>query len=202
MIRFRSWIGIVAMALVFASPGMLTSPVAAKPPVDAESLIPPPPEGADCSANGTRVFCHTSVIEPDFLNEPILDLPCGQMYETSHDERRGLRWYDAASRMIVKRLVFFDLHGWWSLSPTGAGQIVRVSVNAVSRDVVFPDPYDQDTWPHEFHGVGFKIQAPGYGVITSATHAEGYEPDDEAHGLADALTAPGVSGELCAALGA
>jgi hypothetical protein len=133
------------------------------------------------------------------VNEPILDLPCGTVYETSHDERRGLRWYDAASGLIVKRLVFFDLHGSWSLSPSGP-PTVRVTVNAVSRDVIFPDPYDQDTWPHEFYGVGFMMQARGYGVITNVTHDEGYEPDEWAHGLVDALAAPEVSSELCAAL--
>jgi hypothetical protein len=201
MFRFRSWVGIVATVMAFTSPAMFASPAAADA-VDAESLIPPPPEGADCKATGTRVICHTSVIEPDFVNEPLIDLPCGTVYETSHDERRGLRWYDGETSEIEKRLVFFDLHGSWSLSPTGEGPTVSVSVNAVSRDVVFPDPFDQDTWPTSFHGAGFTVKAPGYGVITKVTHDEGYGPDEEAHGLADALSAQGVASELCAALGA
>ena len=44
MFRFRSWVGIMATALAFTSFGMVTSPAAAKPPVDAESLSLDKPE--------------------------------------------------------------------------------------------------------------------------------------------------------------
>jgi hypothetical protein len=198
-------IRILATAIAFVLSGLAvaadTGAATAKPTVDTDTLTPPPPDGADCRADGNRIICHTSVIEPDRLSEPLFDLPCGTVYETSTDERRGLRWYDAGSLTIVKRLVFFDLHGTWSLSASGNGPTAKVTVNAVSRDVAFPDPYDQDTWPTVFHGVGFTIEAPGYGVIAHLTHQQGYEPDEGDHGTSSSLQDPAVSSELCAALG-
>ena len=193
-------VAIAALTLVAVI--TMSGPATATSSVDLDTLIPPPPPGADCWGDGSRIICHTSVIEPDRLNEPLLELPCGTVYETSFDVRRGIRWYDASSRTIVKRVVFFDLGGTWSLSPTGAGPSAKVTVNALSRDVVFPDPEDQDTWPTTFYGAGFTVQAAGYGVITHVTHEEGYGPDEDAHGVADAVNDPAVASELCAALGA
>jgi hypothetical protein len=194
---------VIAVAFVAAltATAVMAVPAVGKPAVDTDALIPPPPDGADCRADGNRIMCHTSVIEPDRVNEPLLDLPCGTVYETSTDERRGLRWYDSSSLTIVKRLVFFDLEGTWSLSANGEGPKAKITVHAVSRDVVFPDPFDQDTWPHVFHGVGLTVGAPGYGVIAHVTHQEGYEPDEGDHGVSSALQDPKVSSELCAALG-
>jgi hypothetical protein len=169
--------------------------------VDQDTLIPQPPPGADCRADGNRVICHTAVVEPDKVNEPLLELPCGTVYETSTDVRRGIRWYDASSRTIVKRFVSFDLQGAWSLSPAGAGPAARIAVHAVSRDVSFPDPEDPDSWPTTFYGAGLTVQAPGYGVIALVSHEEGYGPDEDAHGVGGALEDPEVASELCAALG-
>jgi hypothetical protein len=199
MMRLVAFARVALLAVIGLT--WMTVPVSAGSPVDPDSLIPVPPPGADCRADGNRIICHTSVIEPDAVNEPILELACGTIYETSHDVRRGIRWYDATSRTIQKRYVAFELAGTWSLSPNGSGPTATVTVQAISRDVVFPDPYDPDTWPTTFYGVGFSVRAPGFGVIAHVRHEDGYGPDEESHGVADALGDQEVSSELCAALG-
>jgi hypothetical protein len=193
---------LIAAALAILALVLVGPPITARPSVDLDALIPPPPPGANCRVVGTQVICHTGVVEPERVNEPLLDLPCGTVYETSTDVRRGLRWYDSTSLTIVKRLVFFDLEGTWSLSAVGVGPTVRITGRAVNRNVIFPDPEDPDTWPATFHGPGFTIQAEGFGVIAEINSLEGYEPDDFAHGVANAMHDPDVASELCAALGA
>ena len=195
--RYVATAALAILGLVLVAP-----PITARPSVDLDALIPPPPPGADCRVVGTQVICHTGVVEPERVNEPLLDLPCGTVYETSTDVRRGLRWYDSTSGTIVKRLVFFDLEGTWSLSAAGTGPTVTITGRAVRRDVSFPDPEDPDSWPITFHGPGFTIQAERFGVIAQIGGPEGYDPDDFAHGVADAVQDPDVAIELCAALGA
>ena len=199
MPRIRSFAVGAAMAVAILT--ALAPEAPAKPVVDRDSLVPPPPAGADCRAAGQRVICHTGVIEPERINEPLLDLPCGTLYESSTDVRRGIRWYDASSHTIVKRFVSFDLEGTWSLSPSGEGPVAEVSGRATSLDVVFPDPEDPDTWPTVFRGVGFTVQARGVGVIAHVGRSEGYDPDDYAHGVGTTLADPDVASALCDALG-
>jgi len=45
--------------------------------------------------------------------------PCGLVYETADEVRRGIRWY--VDGLLTRRFVFADDSGSWSLSPTGAG---------------------------------------------------------------------------------
>jgi hypothetical protein len=110
--------------------GALAGPAAAAT-VDPDTLNPPPPPGADCREDGTWIICHTGLTF-DAVNAPIDDfgLPCGTIYETSNDVRRGIRWYGRADRTIVKRVVTQDVEGTWSLSPTGAGPAVSLSAHA------------------------------------------------------------------------
>ena len=83
---------------------------AAKAPVDPDTLVPPPPN-ATCQATGRFIVCDTS-FAIHLVNEPIdFGLPCGIVYETVDDVRRGERWYDADTLTIVKRLVFQDMAG-------------------------------------------------------------------------------------------
>jgi hypothetical protein len=168
--------------------------------VDPNTLIPPPPPGAECSATGAFVICHTDFVE-SAVNEPIVDftLPCGTIYETINDVRRGIRWYDSSDLTIVKRLVFQDAEGSWSLSPTGEGPTVTLTAHANWRNLEFPDPLDESTWPTTFHGNEFTLSAPGFGVIA---HVAGLDlPDGTHHGAARVIEDPVVAAELCAALG-
>jgi hypothetical protein len=196
MIRIRSLRRAAVIAVVAT---VLTVPSAfAGSTVDPNTLIPPPPPGAECSATGAFVICHTDFVE-SALNEPIFDLPCGTIYETINDVRRGIRWYDSSDLMIVKRLVFQDAEGTWSLSPTGDGPTVMLTAHSNWRNLEFPDPLDESTWPTTFHGNGFTLQAPGFGVIA---HIAGLDlPDGTHHGVARVIEDPTVAAELCSALG-
>jgi hypothetical protein len=199
MNRIRSLRRVAAMALltmVVVVPSALAGST-----VDPNTLIPPPPPGAECRATGAFVICHTDFVETA-VNEPIVDfaLPCGTIYETINDVRRGIRWYNSSDLMIVKRLVFQDAEGTWSLSPTGDGSTVTLTAHANWRNLEFPDPLDESTWPTTFHGNGFTLQAPGFGVIA---HIAGLDlPDGTHHGVARVIEDPAVAAELCSALGA
>ncbi|MEO6056385.1 MAG: hypothetical protein ABIQ49_06055 [Gemmatimonadales bacterium] len=167
--------------------------------VDPSALTPAPSlvgATAECRADGRWIICHTSLpLEP--VNEPVFELPCGTVYETSHDDRHAIRWYNAADSVIVKRHAFQDLEGTWSLSPEGAGPTVAIAVHANWYDSRYADPNDLDSGVRSTHGE-FTARAPGYGVIA---HIAGLDlPDDTHRGVFRFIDDPGVAAELCAAL--
>jgi len=165
--------------------------------VDPNALTPvPPPElQPDCRADGRWIVCYT-MVATHFVNAPINDfgLPCGTIYETSTDIRHGIRWYDAGDSVIVKRHVREDLGGVWSLSPDGAGPVVRVTIHANWYDSHYADPLDLDSGVREYHGM-FSANAPGIGNI--AITAGHDEPDGTHHGV---VPGPDAAANLCAAL--
>src|SRR5262249_48514085 len=55
---------------------------AGRPIPDPPVLQPPPPPGAVCRADGPHVICDT-FLDTTLENEPVFDLPCGTVYETS-----------------------------------------------------------------------------------------------------------------------
>src|SRR5688572_27672041 len=119
--------------IVIAVAAVTTGPAAAGPVVDPSTLQPEPPPGAVCRANGPWTICQTTFLV-DVVNEPVvfLDLPCGTVYETIADVREGIRWY--LDGKLVKRFVSQNAEGSWSLSPTGAGPVVKISLHANWRD--------------------------------------------------------------------
>jgi hypothetical protein len=167
--------------------------------VDPAALTPAPPlvgAEAECRANGRWILCHTTlVLEP--VNEPVFDLPCGTVYETSRDIRLGTRWYNAADSVIVKRHVNQNLEGTWSLSPDGAGPTVTITVHANWYDSQYADPTDIDSGVGASHGEA-TVSVPGRGVIV---HIAGLDrPDDTHRGVFRFIDDPAVAAELCAAL--
>jgi hypothetical protein len=162
-------------------------------PVDPATLTPEPPPGATCTANGpTLVICHTVFVE-DLVNEPVFGLPCGQVFETSHDPRIGIRWYQDG--LIVRRQVFSDFEGTWSLSPSGDEPSVRIEghVNWVDSYAV---PGDESSASTTFHGLGLHAFVPG-GVVQIA----GLErPDGDPSGVFRFPEDPAAAAALCAAL--
>jgi hypothetical protein len=193
--RARTRVGLLAVAGVM----WMAGPAAAGPLVDPDTLQPPPPPGSECRLDGAWIICHTSLVFAP-VNEPILDfrLPCGTLYETASDVRRGIRWYDSSTGRLVTRFVTQDFEGTWSLSPTGAGPTVRVTAHANWRNVNIDADADESTWPTTFHGNGFTIQAPGFGVIV---HIAGLDlPDGTHRGVARVIEDPEVAAELCGAL--
>ena len=100
----------------------------------------------------------------DVVNEPILflDLPCGTIYETISDLRRASAgtWTgnsSSASSVRTRRAP-------GSLSPTGARPAVKISLHANWRDE-YAVPGDESSALTTSHGSGFKVSAPGVGVI-------------------------------------
>jgi hypothetical protein len=162
--------------------------------VDPNTLIPVPPPGAECHADGQWIICHTALsLAP--VNEPGLELPCGTEYETGTDDRRGIRWYNS-DRRLAKRFVTQDVELEWSLSPTGAGPTVTLTVHANWRND-YAVPGDESTGPQITHGEA-TLQAPGFGVIA---HNAGLDlPDETHHGAFRDISDPAVALEVCSAL--
>jgi hypothetical protein len=193
--RALTRVGVLALAAGLIG---MAVPAAAGPLVDPSTLQPPPPPDSECRLDGAWIICHTSLVLGP-VNEPILDfqLPCGTLYETASDVRRGIRWYDSSTGKLLKRFVSQDFQGTWSLSPTGAGPTVMVTAHANWRNV-YAVPGDESSGPTTFHGNGFTVQAPGFGVIV---HIAGLDlPDGTHRGVARVIEDPAVAAELCAAL--
>jgi hypothetical protein len=201
-VRERAPLRALVIASVLALAGLIWmgTPAAAGPLIDPSTLQPPPPPDAECQADGAWIICHTGLVFTP-VNEPILDfqLPCGTLYETSTDIRRGIRWYDSSDRRLVTRFVTQDMEGTWSLSPTGDGPTVTISAHANWRNVNIDADADESTWPTTVHGDGFTARAPGFGVIA---HIAGLDSPDGTHrGVFRVLEDdPEVAAELCAAL--
>jgi hypothetical protein len=172
---------------------------AASKAIDPAALTPAPllvGAEAECRADGRWILCHTT-LALELVNEPVFDLACGTVYETSRDVRLGTRWYNAADSVIVKRHVRQDLAGTWSLSPEGAGPTVAISVHANWYDSQYTDPNDLDSGVGASHGE-VTVSAPGRGVIA---HIAGLDrPDDTHRGVFRPIEDPAVAAELCAAL--
>lgn len=74
-------------------------------------------------------------------------LPCGQVYETADDVRRGLRWYEGGQ--LGRRFVFQNASGSWSLSPDGTGPTVTWTAQANWQNVDLDAEADEQTWATE-----------------------------------------------------
>jgi hypothetical protein len=165
--------------------------------VDPSTLQPPPPN-AVCHESGRQIICDTFV-DDNLVNEPIsdFDLPCGTIYETSHYHGAGTRWY--VNRLVDHRHVAASLEGTWSLSPTGAGPVVRLSGH-YSIQTVWTTPGDVSTETDtSISGNDFKLSAPGFGVILLSAGLT--DLDGEHHGVTPEFPfTPEVEAALCAAL--
>jgi hypothetical protein len=165
--------------------------------VDQSALIPIPPPGAVCHADGSWTICHTQVsLNP--VNEPVFDLPCGTMYETSSDVRHGIRWYNGDGK-LAKRFVTQDVEGTWSLSPEGAGPTVKITAHDNWRNV-YPVPGDLSSELQVNHGDGLTVRVPGLGVIAHVAGMDRREDEDAPRGIFRDIEDPAVQENLCAAL--
>src|SRR5262245_25084956 len=195
---FTSLLG-VALVLAAAAAAVFwtTASASAGALVDPSTLQPVPPN-AVCRADGPQVICDTFVIET-LMNEPIFDLPCGTVYETSYYRGDGTRYY--FDGLLVKRHVAASLDGTWSLSPTGAGPRLNETAS-FSTDSYWPVPGSggDETAVLTQHGSSFKIRASGAGVIIQDSGT--WYPDGEHRGLLRGLPSPETDAALCAALGA
>jgi hypothetical protein len=173
------------------------TPASAGALVDPNTLQPVPPN-AVCRADGPQVICDT-FLEETLVNEPIFDLPCGTVHETSYYRGDGTRYY--VNGLLVKRHVAASLDGTWSLSPTGAGPTLKETAN-FSTDSYWPVPGSggDETAVLAQHGSNFRISAPSAGVVIQDSGT--WYPDGEHRGLLRGLPSPETAAALCAAFGA
>jgi len=163
--------------------------------IDPNTLTPAPPPGAECHADGNWIICHTALSFAP-VNEASDELPCGVVYQTGTDERRGIRWY-TSDGLLAKRFVSQDAELTWSLSATGADPLLTLSVHSNWRNL-YAVPGDESTGPQVTHGNGLTIRQAGEGVIVQLAGLE--EADGTHHGVARFFDDPAVAAELCAAL--
>ena len=177
--------------------------LAAPKSVDSDTLTPPPPPGAECKDTGNFIICQTFFDEPSLVNEPVFELSCGTVYETSNVHREGIRWYSSEG-FLLRRFVTEDVQGTWSLSPTGEGSSVRFFAHDNWTDV-YTTPGDEESVSTTYHGDSFTAMAPGYGVLF---HIAGIDlPNGTHHGAGGAFfiddegnVDPEADAALCAAL--
>jgi hypothetical protein len=118
---------------------------------------------SQCKQTGNFILCQTYFDEPSLLNEPVFELSCGTLYETSTPHREGIRWY-SADGLLLRRFVTEDVQGSWSLSPTGGGPTVRFFAHDNWTDV-YAIPGDGQSVSTTYHGDTFTALAPGSGVL-------------------------------------
>ena len=161
---------------------------------DTSVLQPPPPPGAVCRDDGSQVICQTTFNEY-FVDEPSFEVPCGTIYQTSADLRVGLRWYDEDGN-LVRRHVFADLEGTWSLSPTGDGPTIAFSGHSNWSDL-YLIPGDEDSAVGASRGE-LTVHLPGG---RGSIHIAGIDLGDTHRGVLRPPDDPAVGAVLCDTLG-
>ena len=121
----------------------------------------------------------------------------GTLYETSRDDRDGMRWYQDGR--LVRRFVSRHMSGYWSLSPTGDGPRVTIRGNS-NWWTDYPVPGDESSEQITSHRLDLLGQAPGGGIVAQGTGV--FFRDDTHHGLFRIPEDPEVGAAICAALGA
>jgi len=183
----------VALAGVIAATA--TSAFAGTPTVDPSTLQPQPPPGATCRLDGRFVICQTEFHEP-FDAEPMFELPCGTVYQTSRDDREGIRWYQDG--LLVRRFVSRHMSGYLTLSATGEGPRVTISGHS-NWWTAYPVPGDEDSGAGPQHGLDLLAKAPDGGIVAQVTGL--FLPDETYHGIFQIPEEdPMVEAALCDAL--
>jgi hypothetical protein len=187
----RIFVGLLAAGTLAA---VAPSAFAGPPTVDPSTLQPEPPPGATCRLNGAAVKCQTEFHEP-FNGEPVLELSCGTLYQTSVDDREGMRWYEDG--LLVRRFVSRHMSGYWSLSPSGEGPRVTIRGNS-NWWTDYPVPGDEGSEQITSHGLDLLAKAPGGGIVAQVTGV--FFPDGTHHGIFRIPEDPAVGDAICAAL--
>ncbi|MBA3266365.1 MAG: hypothetical protein H0T14_08360 [Nocardioidaceae bacterium] len=193
------WIqtSVAALAVSCAGLALGSATASAGGSVDPSTLVPEPPPDATCKATGAGVVCNTT-FNASVQNEPAFSLPCGLLYETADDVRRGTRWY--VDGRLTRRFVFQNASGSWSLSPTGAGPSVTWVAHANWQNTDVDADAPEETWPTVIHGMMLRITGPTGRPIFQYAGIE--RPDGTSSGLGDwaEFEAPQVQSEICDAL--
>jgi hypothetical protein len=169
-----------ALGITFAlALGLATIPAAsAATPVDPATLTPPPPPGASCAQTGpSTVVCHTA-ISFSLVGEARFEIGCGTVYETSSDDRVGIRWYTDGK--LARRFLRGALDGTWSLAPDASGTVIDITGNW-SATSYWTVPGDDDTLVQTEHGL--EVHGTASGIGASLILAGKIDPDGDLHGV-------------------
>lgn len=181
---------VAAAALLCAS----AVPATAGPIIDPAALQPVPPPGTVCRDDGPLTICERETSESWTL-VPIFPLPCGQVYETAAQTIDARRWYSDGK--LVKRRIVQAAEATWTLSATGAGPAVDVSIHA-NWWVDLAVPGDESTGSITAHGNFATVHLPGAGA---SVHIAGLDlPDGTHRGVLRFVDDPDAATALCAAL--
>jgi hypothetical protein len=187
--RLLSVVTLAALALI------APAAVAGTPTVDPFTLQPAPPSGAVCRLDGRFVICHTE-LHQELESEPVFDLLCGTVYETSRDDRKGIRWY--SNGLLVRRRVTAVLSGYWTLSATGGAPRVAISAHWNWWAIPAVPGGDMDTETITTHGNTFLAQAPGGSVLARSAGLD--LPDGTHRGVLRVADDPVTVAAFCDAL--
>jgi len=181
-------VAVVVAIAAFAN----VSAVAARTPVDPTSLTPPLKPFRVCWQLGPTVQCDTS---GDVANpwEATDELPCGQLYQTSHEVSNSTRYYQDG--LIVRRAVQERDRGSWSLQPTGDGPTVDFSIDS-SWDEHFAIPGDIDSAIRDVRGITLQSPQLGADLMEAGLYLGA---DDVTHGISTGSDPAGIA-KLCALL--
>ena len=187
----------MSLSLLAVAAVALMAPTAraGTPSVDPSTLQPPPPPGASCRLDGDFVICHTE-LHQTADGDPAFDLPCGTVYETSRDDRQGIRWY--ANGLLVRRRVTAALAGFWTLSATGEAPRVAISAHWNWWAIPAEPGGDMDTEAMTTRGNEFVAKAPDGGVIARVAGLD--LPDGSHRGVLRLPEDPAIAAALCDAL--
>lgn len=175
MQRIQQAIGVTfALALAAAT----IPAVSAGSAVDPGTLTPPPPPGATCQRTApSAVMCHTAVT---FVTdgEPLFDIECGTVYETSTEDLTATRWY--SDGLLVSRFIRGATAGTWGLTPDASGRVIPFTGRWTQHDA-FTVPGDPDTVVEDATGLAFHARDPRLGA--DLILAGRIEPDGTLHGV-------------------
>ena len=151
--------------------------------VDPTTLTPPLLPFRVCYEDGPWVKCDTSGTDT-IENEPIFDLGCGTIYETSTAISHATRWY--VDGLLVERNATQSVRGTWSLSPTRAGPTVDIAANSGWHET-FLVPGDLSSDSEVAHrnfvrisGMGADMRDVGHYLFPEGTHHGLFTFTDEA----------------------
>jgi hypothetical protein len=166
----------IGLAAVAIAGSIVPSAALGRTLVDPTTLTPPLKPSRICYQLGPYVQCDTSGVTIT-ENEPVDELPCGQMYETGKHVSNSTRWYQGG--LLVRRAVQEQEAGTWSLSPTGAGPSVAWTKDSSFIDE-FAIPGDISSFVRFGHGLFLHVPALGTDL-----HESGLSIDDGdvSHGL-------------------
>ena len=139
---------------------VLVAPVAAKEPVDPNTLNPPPPAGfnATCERVGSGILCNLAFSDPPLANEPSAIFCDGTELLVSQTRSVvGKRFYDAGGNL--ERRHYREAYAGVLTDPTSGQTLDWIAHDTV--DHVLGVPGDEATGRLTISGQAIRVSVPG-----------------------------------------